>query len=148
MDDKLLNVYIDAELHSPEEIYHFISEHAASDDQKLETMIKQGLRTRALAGNIQIAEDVLLPHIESSDLTETRVMIIKLKAPIAGWSKDIGRVKLLIVILLAEKETKEIKQAIAEFMRKIADEKYLEKLLNANNKEAINDLVNIGRKSL
>ncbi len=60
-------------------------------------------------GSNQIAEQVVLPHLENALLKKSEIYLIGLKTEIQEWTADIKQVKLIIVILLKENEQLKIK---------------------------------------
>lgn len=54
-------------------------------------------------GSNQIAERIVLPHLENALLKKSEIYLIGLKTEIQEWTADIKQVKLIIVILLKEK---------------------------------------------
>lgn len=133
-NNQLFNIYTRKNFSSKEEVLSFLE----SEGHKLtgidSSEFKTKLFQREEQGSIEIAPGVLLPHFESSSFIKSKVLILSLKQAIQHWSKEICNVKLVIVILLKTEEKKWIKQAIMEFTRKLADDKYLNKLMNLENK--------------
>ena len=131
MSDKLnIQCYFE-DLASKQETYECIAQQV-SPSLKIQKMLIEQLEKRATIGNMQIAEHVLLPHIENAVVTESRVLFVRLNEPIEQWDDQTRDIQLLIVILLKANETLEKKQALAAFTRTLADEAYLEHLLTVD----------------
>ncbi|MGC6767965.1 PTS sugar transporter subunit IIA [Enterococcus sp. LJL51] len=126
----LYQVFLNQASISKEQVYQFIADTAVPflgiEEKK---QIVHSLVEREKVGNTQIAEQVVLPHLESSLLGKSEVYLIRLKEEITEWTKDIRNIKLIIAILLKKDETIEEKKKISEFTKKLADEQFLEKLL-------------------
>lgn len=128
-------VYFNRELKTKEKVYSFISETVCPDDSFQKEEIVKQLKEREQVGSTLIAEHVLLPHIESSQVKKSQILFIRLAEPIASWDCQTKDIHLLIVILLKENENEQIKRKISLFTRTLADEDYLNKLLNINDEK-------------
>ena len=123
----LYQVFLNQELLSKQQVYQFIAETAApwlTPEEKKQ--IEESLVNREKMGSNQIAEQIVLPHLENALLKKSEIYLIGLKTEIQEWTADIKQVKLIIVILL--KENEQLKE-ISRFTRKLANEDFLEKLL-------------------
>ena len=117
----LYQVFLNQELLSKQQVYQFIAETAApllTPEEKKQ--IEESLVNREKMGSNQIAEQIVLPHLENALLKKSEIYLIGLKTEIQEWTADIKQVKLIIVILQKE---------ISRFTRKLANEDFLEKLL-------------------
>lgn len=130
MKNKLIQLFSHVEISNREEAYIYIS-HKLFKNEKQALAVKRALYDREKVGNIQIAAGVVLPHIENETITETFVAVIQPKETILDWNKEIKEIELIVAILLSPEETKETKKQIAEFMRNLADENYIEQLKTA-----------------
>lgn len=129
MRDNLFIIQNDIDIQSKNEIYRVLSHSVHSES---EADLVCALEQREKKGNIAIAEEVLLPHIESNLISESKVVVLRLKNNIR-WNSDVGDIKLLIAIFLREAETADIKRKISNFSRKLASDDYLNDLLNKDN---------------
>ncbi len=128
-------VYFNCELETKEEVYSFISDLVCQNDLSQKREIINQLNAREKVGSILIAEHVMLPHIQSDQIKKSQIIFIRLANPILSWDCQIKDIRLLIVILLKENESKQIKNKISLFTRTLADEAYLTRLLNISEKE-------------
>ncbi|MBP1042470.1 PTS sugar transporter subunit IIA [Vagococcus sp. BWB3-3] len=94
------------------------------------------LNEREAVGSTMIADHVLLPHIESASLKESRIIYLHLERPIPFWSETDKDIRLIIVILLKHNETMAIKKQISLAVRKLADEAFVETLINMETEGA------------
>ncbi|WP_086348012.1 PTS sugar transporter subunit IIA [Candidatus Enterococcus clewellii] len=129
MNDKFIQVFLDSRVSSKAELFHFIAGQANGVEQELLTEL---LVNRETVGSTLIADQIILPHLESDKVEKSQILFISLEEPI-DWDEATGKVKLAIAILLKSDEEQEIKQQITRFTRTLADEEYLEDL--ANEKE-------------
>lgn len=131
MNDNFFSVFLDQLLTNKDQIQRFIAEFAnPAEAEELIASLKQ----REEVGNTMIAEHVILPHLESRKIEQSQVLLIRLAEPI-DLDEKTPAVQLIITILLKSGETQATKKRIAQFMRQLADEEFLEALLNAENKE-------------
>jgi len=128
-------VYFNCTLKTKVEVYSFISELVCQGDHSKQTEVINQLNEREKIGSISIAEHVLLPHIESNLIKESQIVFIRLAEPISSWDWQTKDIRLLIVILLKENENEQIKKKISLFMRTLADEAYVARLLSINEKD-------------
>ena len=128
-------VYFNCDLKTKKEVYSFISEIVCRNDLSQKEKVIDQLNERENVGSILIAEHVMLPHIESNQIKMSRILFIRLANPILSWDCQTKDIRLLIVILLKEKENEQIKKKISLFTRTLADEEYLNRLLTVREKE-------------
>jgi fructose PTS system EIIA component len=133
--NSIYQVYFNLELKTKEEVYSFISEIVCQDNPSQKEEVIDQLNEREKAGSTLIAEHVMLPHIESNQIKKSQILFIRLADPIQSWDFQTKDIRLLIVILLKENESVQIKKKITLFTRTLADEEYLNRLLNSHKKE-------------
>lgn len=132
MIDNFVEIVDQIALTSKAETYEWISQQVFPTSKEKAQAIQQALFEREEAGDIQIEEGVILPHLEHPALAKTQVWVIRPQQPITEWSERISKVELLIVVLLAENETLAVKRQLADFMRQLADPDYLDELKAGN----------------
>ncbi|MED4054501.1 PTS sugar transporter subunit IIA [Niallia taxi] len=140
--NSLYQMYFNCELNTKEEVHSFIAEIAGRDNSLSTEEVIQQLEDREKIGSTMIAEHVLLPHIESDQLERSQILFIRLAKPIENWDFQTKNIFLVIVILLKKNESVNMKKRIALFTRSLADEEYLDRLINSQDKEAfINEMI-------
>ncbi|MRI75116.1 PTS sugar transporter subunit IIA [Enterococcus mundtii] len=132
MIDNFVELFDQMSLASKVATYEWISQQVFPTSKEKAQAIQQALFEREEAGDIQIEECVILPHLEHPALAKTQVWVIRPQQPIIEWSERISKVELLIVVLLAENETLAVKRQLADFMRQLADPDYLDELKAGN----------------
>lgn len=132
MIDNFVELFDQMSLASKVATYEWISQQVFPTSKEKAQAIQQVLFEREEAGDIQIEEGVILPHLEHPILAKTQVWVIRPQQPITEWSERISKVELLIVVLLAENETLAVKRQLADFMRQLADPAYLDELKAGN----------------
>lgn len=128
-------IYFDSELKTKEEVYSFIFAIVCQDQSKGKEEVVNQLYEREKAGSFLISDHVLLPHIESDQIKKSQLLFIRLANPIQSWDCRTKDIRLLIVLLLKKNESVLIKKEIALFIRSLADEAYVNRLLNSREKE-------------
>ncbi len=129
-ENDFFQIYFDCDLKTKDQVYDFISEIAgqhSSSQQKL--AIFHQFKEREKVGSPLIEEHVVLPHIESEHIIESQILFFRLAKPIR-WDDTIDDIRLIITILLKKDEDEAIKKKIALFTRSLANEDYLDRLLN------------------
>ncbi|MFC3932868.1 PTS sugar transporter subunit IIA [Streptococcus dentapri] len=120
-------LFIEEPLHNPSEVYHFLAEQIApfSNQEVIEKLL-----AREHLANIQIYQQTILPHLELRELERSQLLILRLQDPII-WDEDMGEVKLIICLALKVGEVEKVKRQIRDFMIHLANDAYLEELLQA-----------------
>ncbi|MDL5039652.1 PTS sugar transporter subunit IIA [Heyndrickxia coagulans] len=133
--NSIYQVYFNCELKTKEEVYSFIAETVGHENLSKKEEIIYQLYEREKAGSTLIAEHVMLPHIVSHHIKKSKILFIRLANPIPFLDAHTEDICLLIVILLKENESAAIKKKISLFTRSLADEEYLNRLLNSREEE-------------
>jgi mannitol/fructose-specific phosphotransferase system IIA component (Ntr-type) len=96
---------------------------------------------REEAGDSFIAPQIILPHIESVLVSESRICLIHLERPILNWNEKQQAVQLIIAILLKEAEQRAIKEEIRQFVRKLAEDDFLAHLQKVKSQTELSQLI-------
>jgi len=140
--NSLYQMYFNCQLKTKEEVHSFIAEIVGRDNPLSTEEVIQQLKDREKIGSTMIAEHVLLPHIENEQLERSQILFLRLAKPIETWDFQTKNICLVIVILLKKNESVNMKKRIALFTRSLADEEYLDRLINSQEKEAfINEII-------
>lgn len=133
-DNSIFQIYFNCDFKTKEQIYDFITEIACqhTSSQQKNNILYQ-FKEREKVGSSLIAEHVLLPHIESEYLIESQILLFKLTSPM-NWDKNIQDIQIVIAILLKKDEEEEIKKKITIFTRSLANENFIDYLLNTEEK--------------
>ncbi|TSB44838.1 PTS sugar transporter subunit IIA [Alkalicoccobacillus porphyridii] len=135
-NNSFYHVYVDMDLKTKEDVYSFISSLVSNDEASQKETIQQ-LNQREQAGSTLIAEHVMLPHLESTHIKKSEIVFIRLAEPIQTWDAETEDIRLLIVILLKENESAQIKKDIAAFTRTLADDDYVNQLVTIQDKDML-----------
>lgn len=93
---------------------------------KQNTML-QDIAFRESQGDLEIYPKVILPHIKASYVYQTRIVLVKNSASSITWQDKF--IDLIILILIPMKVEDSEKDLIRNFMRNLAHEEYIKKLI-------------------
>ncbi|OHO42305.1 hypothetical protein HMPREF2586_06015 [Staphylococcus sp. HMSC034G07] len=93
---------------------------------KQNTMIKD-IAYREAQGDLEIYPKVVLPHIKESYVYQTRIVLVKNNSSSIKWQDKF--IDLIILILVPMKVEDSDKDLIRIFMRNLAHEDYIKKLI-------------------
>ncbi|MDW8797466.1 PTS sugar transporter subunit IIA [Staphylococcus pseudoxylosus] len=93
---------------------------------KKNTMLKD-IALRESKGNLEIYPKVILPHIKESYIYKTRIILVKNNSSPIMWQNRL--IDLIILILMPKKAEDREKNLIRSFMRDLANEDYIKKLM-------------------
>ncbi|MGW7977055.1 hypothetical protein BU116_12310 [Staphylococcus xylosus] len=93
---------------------------------KQNTML-QDIAFRESQGDLEIYPKVILPHIKASYVYQTRIVLVKNSASSITWQDKF--IDLIILILIPMKVEDSEKDLIRSFMRNLAHEEYIKKLI-------------------
>lgn len=137
-----LEIFFNKKLKDRNESFDFIVNQLTKDNTQKKKLLNEFL-SREDVGSIEIAKHVILPHFESKLIQQSSILILKLENDIESWNHDINQVKLIIVIALKEPETIENKKIISSFIRKFADDLFIEKLLQETDEEKFKKIIEL-----
>ncbi|WP_210128629.1 MULTISPECIES: PTS sugar transporter subunit IIA [unclassified Staphylococcus] len=93
---------------------------------KQNTMLKD-IAYREAQGDLEIYPKVVLPHIKESYVYQTRIVLVKNNSSSIKWQDKF--IDLIILILVPMKVEDSDKDLIRSFMRNLAHEDYIKKLI-------------------
>ncbi|MGT2923706.1 PTS sugar transporter subunit IIA [Streptococcus caviae] len=124
--DLIKKVFIGESFQEVKDVYRFLAEEI---DASISQDLAKKLLVREQLANIQIDKQTVLPHLESSQLRQSQLLILRLAEPIKDWSETIKDIRLVICLALKTNEDRAVKEQIRGFMTKLAAAAYVEKLL-------------------
>lgn len=92
-----------------------------------DNIMLKDIELREQKGSIEIYPNILLPHIKATYVKETRILLIKNNKTFIKWTNEV--VDLIILILIPEKPNNEEQEEIRTFMKNLAHESYIKKLM-------------------
>ncbi|WP_210137681.1 PTS sugar transporter subunit IIA [Staphylococcus sp. GDH8C109P] len=93
---------------------------------KQNTMLKD-IAYREDQGDLEIYPKIVLPHIKESYVYQTRIVLVKNNSSSIKWQDKF--IDLIILILVPMKVEDSDKDLIRSFMRNLAHEDYIKKLI-------------------
>lgn len=124
--DLIKKVFVGESFQEVQDVYRFLAEEI---DASISQDLAKKLLVREQLANIQIDKQTVLPHLESSQLRQSQLLILRLAEPIKDWSETIKDIRLVICLALKTNENRAVKEQIRSFMTKLAADAYVEKLL-------------------
>ncbi|WP_225743771.1 PTS sugar transporter subunit IIA [Marinilactibacillus sp. Marseille-P9653] len=131
MDANRFVVKLDVPIHSRAELFQYVS-NTLMDGEQLD--LASLMAEREVNGSVEIAEGIVLPHVESDVLDKSQIFIVRPENKM-NWDEKIKHVKLVIMILLRKDESDDVKRDIGQFTRKLADDAFLEYLMQTDQLE-------------
>lgn len=133
MVTNLYDIHLSLALASREKVYRYLATELSKDSPIDQSAILEALIQREKLGSIEIAPGVVLPHVELPGLAN-RVIISRLASAI-NWSETVNPVQLILTIAL-DSQARAIEQlAIQTFVRKLADDSFIDQLRKVNLKQ-------------
>lgn len=123
------------EVHGKSELFDYVSGYLL-EAGKIESaeVLQEELRWRESMGNTLIEEDFAVPHIESSNVNETSMILTRLKYPVLNWKDDYSANTILFMLIKKEEEP-EILQDVKRIIKSLAYEETIELLKQAEKWE-------------
>ncbi|MDK6597483.1 MULTISPECIES: PTS sugar transporter subunit IIA [Aerococcus] len=90
---------------------------------------------REIAGDIEIAPGVVMPHWKDSKILESKIIISPLRPSLAKWNEEIDEVALVITVIIKENENETTLKQIISFIQALAKEEFINQLLNGEDFE-------------
>jgi PTS system nitrogen regulatory IIA component len=112
-------------------LFRFVSGylHGLGKIDSAEALVEE-LQWRESAGNTLIEEDFAVPHIESSHVNETSIVLVRLIPPIFNWTADYS-VNTALFILIKKDEEKDILKNVKKIIKSLAYAETIELLKQA-----------------
>lgn len=124
-----------SEMHGKNELFRFVSGYLleAGKIDSAEGLLEE-LQWRESMGNTLIEEDFAVPHIESSNVTETSITLARMKHPIWNWTEGYSA-NTILFILIKKEEDPEILQDVKKIIKALAYEENIEILKKAGKRQ-------------
>lgn len=103
--------------------------------------LKKEFLERENLGSIEIFEGIVMPHIVSAKLAETKIIIIHLDPVIKKWNQHIEKVNLVILLLIKKNEAELIIENIKKFIKSLTSESKIQNLLKTNEGEIMHSKI-------
>lgn len=103
----------------------------------------KALNKREKLGSTLIDEEVAMPHVESSIIKETSIIIINAKNGIIDWEDGIKNVQLVVFLLIKENEEFKKLKEVQNIVRYFADSEIVQEIKKCNYPSKIKELLKI-----
>ncbi|TNV68312.1 PTS sugar transporter subunit IIA [Trichococcus shcherbakoviae] len=119
------------EVYGKSELFDYVSGYLL-EAGKIDSaeVLQEELRWRESMGNTLIEEDFAVPHIESSNVNETSMILTRLKYPVLNWIDDYSA-NTILFILIKKEEDPEILQDVKKIIKSLAYEETIKLLKQA-----------------
>lgn len=123
------------EVYGKSELFDYVSGYLL-ETGKIDSaeVLKEDLQWRESMGNTLIEEDFAVPHIESSNVNETSIVLTRLKYPVLNWADDYSASTILFILIKRE-EDPEILQDVKKIIKSLAYEETIELLKQAEKRK-------------
>nr|WP_321292541.1 PTS sugar transporter subunit IIA [uncultured Trichococcus sp.] len=123
------------EVYGKSELFDYVSDYLLKAGKIDSAKVLQAeLRWRESMGDTLIEEDFAVPHIESSNVNETSIILTRLKYPILNWTDDYSA-STIFFILIKKEEEPDILQDVKRIIKSLAYEETIELLKQAEKQE-------------
>jgi|TARA_B110000091_G_C13493541_1_gene341262 PTS system nitrogen regulatory IIA component len=136
------SIVMNCQSKSKKNVLELISEIASSVSATNKDMVFEKLYEREKLGTTAFGNGIAIPHARIDDLSEAKIIILKLETAIDFNSSDGEKVDL-IVSLLAPNNKNEVHIKILSKIAEMLDDKiFREKIRNCSNKLEIKSVIN------
>lgn len=136
------SIVMNCQSRSQKNVLELISEIASSISLTNKDIVFEKLYEREKLGTTAFGNGIAIPHARIDDLSEAKIIILKLETAIDFNSSD-GKKVDLIISLLAPNNENEIHIKILSKIAEMLDDKVCrEKIRNCLNKEEIKSIIN------
>lgn len=140
MKNNHISIFPSLTLKDRSDAYRFAASQMFPADPLKAHELTLELLNREEQGSIQIAEHVVLPHVEGNFIPETKVLVIKSQIGIDHWNSNIRDVRAMVFVFLKTDESKNLKLEIINIMRKLSRDNFIQSLLEETDSAAISKL--------
>ena len=136
------NVIIDCQSKSKKNVLELISEIAASVSIANKDIIFEKLYEREKLGTTAFGNGIAIPHARIDDLSEAKIIILKLETAIDFNSSDGEKVDLIVSLLAPNNENEMHIKILSKIAEMLDDKVFREKIRNCSNKLEIKSVIN------
>ncbi|ARY90571.1 MULTISPECIES: PTS sugar transporter subunit IIA [Lacticaseibacillus] len=140
MKNDLISIFSNLALKDRADAYQFAANQIFPDDVLKAHRLVIDLLDRENLGSIQVADHVILPHVEGDFIPKTKLLIIKPQTNLRKWSPSIHDVQVMVFIFLKTDESKRTKLQIIDIMRKLGKEEFIQLLLRETDAGTLSEL--------
>ncbi|TLF38880.1 PTS sugar transporter subunit IIA [Lacticaseibacillus zeae] len=147
MKNDLISIFPNLALKNRADAYQFAANQIFPDDASKAHRLVIDLLDRENLGSIQVADHVILPHVEGDLIPKTKLLVIKPQTNLRKWSPSIHDVQVMVFIFLKTGESKRTKLQIIDIMRKLGKEEFIQLLLRETDAGTLSELFGVSTQS-
>ena len=136
------SILMNCQSRSKKNVLELISQIASGISETSEDIIFQKLYEREKLGTTAFGNGIAIPHARIDDLSEAKIIILKLETAIDFNSSDGKKVDLIISLLAPNNENEMHIKILSKIAEMLDDKVCREKIRNCLNKEEIKSIIN------
>ncbi len=115
----------------------YLCDYKICDNEK---KIYESFLKREESGNTLISENIALPHIENNCVKIPTITFVNLGQNPISWNENY-KIKFIIILCISGDESEGELKEIKQFMHKLADEEFEQKLMKCNNLVDLREII-------
>ena len=136
------SIIMDCQSKSKKNVLELISEIAASVSVANKDIVFEKLYEREKLGTTAFGNGIAIPHARIDDLSEAKIIILKLETAIDFNSSDGEKVDLIVSLLVPNNENDMHIKILSKIAEMLDDKVFREKIKNCSNKLEIKSVIN------
>ena len=136
------SIVMNCQSRSQKNVLELISETASSISLTNKDIVFEKLYEREKLGTTAFGNGIAIPHARIDDLSEAKIIILKLETAIDFNSSDGKKVDLIISLLAPNNENEMHIKILSKIAEMLDDKVCREKIRNCLNKEEIKSIIN------
>jgi PTS system nitrogen regulatory IIA component len=136
------SIIMDCQSKSKKNVLELISEIASSISATNKDIVFEKLYEREKLGTTAFGNGIAIPHARIDNLSEAKIIILKLETAIDFNSSDGEKVDLIVSLLAPNNENELHIQILSKIAEMLDDKVFREKIRNCSNKAEIKSVIN------
>ena len=136
------SIIMDCQSKSKKNVLELISEIASSISITNKDVVFEKLYEREKLGTTAFGNGIAIPHARIDDLSEAKIIILKLETAIDFNSSDGKKVDLIVSLLAPNNENEMHIKILSKIAEMLDDEFFREKIRNCSDKSEIKSVIN------
>lgn len=110
---------------------------------KAKKSVLDGFKAREAQSTTGLADGIAIPHVSSKDITEAKIVVVKLKEPVDWKALDGQPTDFIIAIAVPADGRNDHFDLLTQISGKLADPEFVAKFKKSSNKEIVDTLTNM-----
>ena len=136
------SIIMNCQSKSKKNVLELISEIASSVSATNKDMVFEKLYEREKLGTTAFGNGIAIPHARIDNLSEAKIIILKLETAIDFNSSDGEKVDLIVSLLAPNNKNELHIQILSKIAEMLDDKVFREKIRNCSNKSEIKSVIN------